>query len=221
MRTAATVVTTAYVPGPIARANVRLAEAPARMQQCVWDVVSLAAVSAMERARAGLRGSTRGHALEPREEAQEPTAGAAAGTPPDVARPARSSMGGVSRLVGSGSLRCSGGGVPSYLAGRGSLGTVPWFVPLTPWWVHCNTHSFISTARLSYQGRCYRRRLLPAFEPGQTCSELRHAFFQRRRRRGAPEGRPTSALLRFRHDGLSRGGCPGRLAAMTSKLWTH
>ncbi len=42
----------------------------------------------------------------------------------------------------SGSLRCSGAAVPSCLAGRGSLGAFPWFVPLTLWWVHCNTHSF-------------------------------------------------------------------------------
>ncbi len=33
-------------------------------------------------------------------------------------------------------------GVPSHLAGRGSLGAFPWFVRLTLWWVHCNTHSF-------------------------------------------------------------------------------
>ncbi len=39
-------------------------------------------------------------------------------------------------------LWCSGAGVMSYLAGRGSLGAFPWFVPLTLWWVHCNTHSF-------------------------------------------------------------------------------
>jgi hypothetical protein len=39
-------------------------------------------------------------------------------------------------------LRCFGAGVPSYFAGRGSLGAFPWFVPLTLWWVHCNTHSF-------------------------------------------------------------------------------
>ncbi len=77
---------TAYVPGPISRANVWLAEAPAGMQQCVWDVVSLAALSAMEHARAGLRAATRGHTLAPGEETQEPTAGAAAGTPLEVAR---------------------------------------------------------------------------------------------------------------------------------------
>jgi hypothetical protein len=76
----------AYVPGRISRANVWLAEAPAGMQQCVWDVVSLAALSAIERARAGLRAATRGHALEPGKEAQGPTAGAAAGTPLEVAR---------------------------------------------------------------------------------------------------------------------------------------
>ena len=74
---------TAYIPGPISRANVWLAEAPAGMQQCVWDVVSLAALSAMERARAGLRAATRGHASQPGEETQEPTA---AGTPLEVAR---------------------------------------------------------------------------------------------------------------------------------------
>jgi hypothetical protein len=46
-------------------------------------VVSLAALSAMERARAGLRAATRGHASQPEEETQEPTA---AGTPLEVAR---------------------------------------------------------------------------------------------------------------------------------------
>jgi hypothetical protein len=45
----------AYVPGPITRAHVWLAEAPAGVQQCVWDVVALAALAAMERARTGLR----------------------------------------------------------------------------------------------------------------------------------------------------------------------
>ncbi len=40
-------------------------------------------------------------------------------------------------------LRCFGAGVPSYLAGRSSLGAFPWFAPLTFWWVHCNTHSFL------------------------------------------------------------------------------
>jgi hypothetical protein len=40
-------------------------------------------------------------------------------------------------------LRCFGAEVPSYFAGRGSLGAFPWFVPLTLWWVHCNTHSFM------------------------------------------------------------------------------
>ncbi len=40
-------------------------------------------------------------------------------------------------------LRCFGAGVPSYLAGRDSLGAFPcFFVPLTLRWVHCNTHSF-------------------------------------------------------------------------------
>jgi hypothetical protein len=39
-------------------------------------------------------------------------------------------------------MRCFGAGVPSYFAGRGSLGAFPWFVPLTLWWVHWNTHSF-------------------------------------------------------------------------------
>ena len=48
----------AHVPGPITRANVWLAEAPAGMQQCVWDVVALAAISAMERARVGLRANS-------------------------------------------------------------------------------------------------------------------------------------------------------------------
>ena len=61
----------AYTPGPISRAHVWLAEAPAGMEQCVWDVVSLAALSAMERARAGLRAATR-RAPAPGEEAQEP-----------------------------------------------------------------------------------------------------------------------------------------------------
>ncbi len=31
----------------------------------------------------------------------------------------------------SGSLWCSGAGVPSYLAARGSLGAFPWFAPLS------------------------------------------------------------------------------------------
>ncbi len=41
-------------------------------------------------------------------------------------------------------LRCFGAGVPSYLAGRGSLGAFPWFVPLTLWWVHCNTFTRVA-----------------------------------------------------------------------------
>lgn len=45
----------AHVPGPITRANVWLAEAPPGVQQCVWDVICLAALTAMERARVGLR----------------------------------------------------------------------------------------------------------------------------------------------------------------------
>ena len=49
----------AHAPGPITRANVWLAEAPAGMQQCVWDVVALAALSAMERTRVGLRTNSR------------------------------------------------------------------------------------------------------------------------------------------------------------------
>lgn len=49
----------AHVPGPITRAQVWLAEAPQGMQQCVWDIISLAALTAMERARVGLRAATR------------------------------------------------------------------------------------------------------------------------------------------------------------------
>ena len=45
----------AHVPGPITRANVWLAEAPPGVQQCTWDVICLAALTAMERARVGLR----------------------------------------------------------------------------------------------------------------------------------------------------------------------
>ncbi len=52
----------------------------------MWDVVSLAALCAMERARAGLRAATRGHALEPGKQAQEPTALGAAVTPLEIAR---------------------------------------------------------------------------------------------------------------------------------------
>lgn len=48
-----------HVPGPITRANMWLAEAPTGVQQCVWDVVALAALTAMERARVGLRAATR------------------------------------------------------------------------------------------------------------------------------------------------------------------
>ncbi len=68
-------------------------------------------------------------------------------------------LGGGLGQCSSGSLRCSGAGVPSYLAGRGSLGAFPWFVPLTLWWVHCNTHSFSWSA-------CSFVRYLPL----QTCS---------------------------------------------------
>ena len=50
---------TAHVPGPITRAHVWLAETPPGMQQCVWDVVCLAALSAMERGRMGMRADTR------------------------------------------------------------------------------------------------------------------------------------------------------------------
>jgi hypothetical protein len=56
---------------------------------------------------------------------------------------ASASLGGGLGIRSSGSLRCPGVGVPSYLAGRGSLGSFPWFVPLTIWWVQCYTHSFI------------------------------------------------------------------------------
>ncbi|PNH09547.1 LINE-1 reverse transcriptase [Tetrabaena socialis] len=49
----------AHVPGPVSRAHVWLAEAPPGMQQGVWDAVALAALSAMERARVGLRAATR------------------------------------------------------------------------------------------------------------------------------------------------------------------
>ena len=45
----------AHVPGTISRAHLWMAEPPAGMQQCVWDVVVLAATSAMEWARVGLR----------------------------------------------------------------------------------------------------------------------------------------------------------------------
>lgn len=62
----------AYVPGPITRANVWLAEAPTGVQQCVWDVISLAALSAMERARVGLRAAIR-HAPLHGEETTEPS----------------------------------------------------------------------------------------------------------------------------------------------------
>jgi hypothetical protein len=63
----------AFVPGTISRANVWLAEAPAGIQPCMWDVVSLAALSAMERARVGLRAATRRVALdEPEVDVQEP-----------------------------------------------------------------------------------------------------------------------------------------------------
>lgn len=59
----------AHVPGPITRAQVWLAEAPQGVQQCVWDIVSLAALTAMERARVGLRAATR-NAPVPQEAAQ-------------------------------------------------------------------------------------------------------------------------------------------------------
>ena len=49
----------AHAPVPITRAHIWLAEAPTGLQQCVWDVVALAALTAMERARAGLRAATR------------------------------------------------------------------------------------------------------------------------------------------------------------------
>ena len=67
---------TAYVPGTISRANVWLAEAPIGVQQCVWDVVSLAALAAMERARAGLRAVNR--------RAAPPTLGGDAQEPADA-----------------------------------------------------------------------------------------------------------------------------------------
>jgi hypothetical protein len=43
--------------------------------------------------------------------------------------------------------------VPSYLAGRSSLGAFPWFVPLNLWWFHCNTHSFIQLRACMLCGR--------------------------------------------------------------------
>jgi hypothetical protein len=46
---------TFHVSAPITRANVWMVEAPEGVQQCVWDVVALAALAAMERARVGLR----------------------------------------------------------------------------------------------------------------------------------------------------------------------
>ena len=46
---------TNHVPGPLTRAHLWLVEAPPSVQQCVWDVVALAAITAMERARVGLR----------------------------------------------------------------------------------------------------------------------------------------------------------------------
>jgi hypothetical protein len=92
----------AHVPGPISRAHVWLAEAPAGVQQCVWDVVALAALAAMERARAGLRavagpaamgtgvavGAAEAEAA-PQPQQQPPPDGAAAGsattaTPPPI-----------------------------------------------------------------------------------------------------------------------------------------
>jgi hypothetical protein len=46
--------------------------------------------------------------------------------------------------------------------GTPSLGAFPWFVPLTLWWVHCNTHSFIHLIYFSVWGkwstRPHRRR---------------------------------------------------------------
>jgi hypothetical protein len=48
----------ARVGTPITRANVWLAEPPAGMLQPVWDVVALAAMSAMESTRQGLRAAT-------------------------------------------------------------------------------------------------------------------------------------------------------------------
>ena len=70
---------TAHVPGPITRAHVWLAETPPGMQQCVWDVICLAALSAMKRGRVGMRSATR-YAPGPNEDAE-----AGAPTPVEVA----------------------------------------------------------------------------------------------------------------------------------------
>ena len=71
---------TTYVPGPINRAHVWLAEAPPGVQQCVWDIISLAALSAMERARVGLRAASR------QAPAHDAEAGLAAPAPIEVAK---------------------------------------------------------------------------------------------------------------------------------------
>ena len=48
----------AHVPSPVSQAHVWLVEAPAGIQQCVWDIVAPAALTAMEKARVGLRAAS-------------------------------------------------------------------------------------------------------------------------------------------------------------------
>ena len=47
---------------PISQAQLWLAQAPPGYQQCVWDVVTMAVLSAMEHGRVRLRGMSRGAA---------------------------------------------------------------------------------------------------------------------------------------------------------------
>ncbi|KAG2452484.1 hypothetical protein HYH02_002723 [Chlamydomonas schloesseri] len=71
----------AHTPGPqpISQAQLWLVQAPSGVQQCVWDVVAMAALAAIEHGRVRLRGMTRAAA------AQGDQAAAAAAAPTEAA----------------------------------------------------------------------------------------------------------------------------------------
>jgi hypothetical protein len=71
----------AHTPGPqpVSQAQLWLVQAPSGIQQCVWDVVAMAALAAIEHGRVRLRGMTRAAA------AQGDQAAAAAAAPTEAA----------------------------------------------------------------------------------------------------------------------------------------